>query len=225
MKNNTTISIDGDVRRTVLDNGIRIVTERMPFVRSVALGVWVQAGSGNESPENNGIAHFLEHRLFKGTTTRTAKEIAQSLESLGGGMGSRLFQNIREKYGFACSVFSFSELMSTIGVFGAYIACEKKKIKESIRLLRLEVEKIKDGDVSASELEQAKSQLKGNLIMGLESSSRRMKKIGEAEIYGGAHYSIDEIMERVFNVRKQDVEKLVHELFTITNTSITILSP
>ena len=80
MKNKTTLSIDGDVRRTVLDNGIRIVSERMPFVRSVAPGVWMKAGSGNESPENNGAAHFLEHRFFKGTNetvnASTGKEIS-----------------------------------------------------------------------------------------------------------------------------------------------------
>ena len=76
--------MDSLVRRTVLENGIRIVTERMPFVRSVSIGVWVEAGTIDETTSNNGISHFLEHLLFKGTKTKSAMEIACSLESLGG---------------------------------------------------------------------------------------------------------------------------------------------
>ncbi|HEY2420900.1 MAG TPA: pitrilysin family protein, partial [Neobacillus sp.] len=65
-------------------NGVRIVLEHIPTVRSVAIGVWIGTGSRNEDLQNNGISHFLEHMFFKGTTTRTAKEIAESFDSIGG---------------------------------------------------------------------------------------------------------------------------------------------
>ena len=113
---------------------------------------------------------------------------------LGGGMSSRLFQNIREKYGFAYSVFSFSDIMAETGVFGSYIACDKNKVDESIQLLQNEIDKIKNGDITNDEVDMVKSQVRGNLIIGLESNGRRMKKIGETESYGGKHRSLEEIL-------------------------------
>ncbi|SMB95596.1 Predicted Zn-dependent peptidase [Thermanaeromonas toyohensis ToBE] len=71
-------------RKITLDNGIRVVSEEIPFVHSVALGVWVRAGSRNETEENHGVSHFIEHLLFKGTEKRSAREIAEALESVGG---------------------------------------------------------------------------------------------------------------------------------------------
>jgi predicted Zn-dependent peptidase len=68
----------------VLDNGLRILTERMTQVRSVSIGVWLTRGSRHESADRSGIAHFVEHMLFKGTNTRTAEDIAQAIDSIGG---------------------------------------------------------------------------------------------------------------------------------------------
>src|SRR5512145_530391 len=72
------------VVREVLDNGLRLITERMPQVRSVTIGVWLRRGSRHEVDELSGIAHFVEHMLFKGTDTRTAEDIAQAIDSIGG---------------------------------------------------------------------------------------------------------------------------------------------
>jgi predicted Zn-dependent peptidase len=70
--------------RDVLDNGLRILTERMTQVRSISIGVWLTRGSRHETAEQGGIAHFVEHMLFKGTATRTAEDIAQAIDSIGG---------------------------------------------------------------------------------------------------------------------------------------------
>ncbi len=67
-----------------LSNGVRIVLERVPTVRSVSLGIWLFTGSRNEREEINGVSHFLEHMLFKGTKTRSAQEIAEAFDSIGG---------------------------------------------------------------------------------------------------------------------------------------------
>jgi predicted Zn-dependent peptidase len=72
------------VTREVLDNGLRLITETMPHVRSVTIGVWLMRGSRHESDERSGIAHFVEHMLFKGTEERTAEDIAQAIDSIGG---------------------------------------------------------------------------------------------------------------------------------------------
>lgn len=72
--------------RDVLPNGIRLLTERMPHVRSVSIGVWLARGSRHEPQAQSGIAHFVEHMLFKGTATRSAEDIAQEIDSIGGQM-------------------------------------------------------------------------------------------------------------------------------------------
>src|SRR3982074_1443452 len=75
-----------DIERTLLPNGVRVITERMPHVRSVSVGVWIGTGSREESAEQTGISHFIEHMLFKGTKNRTAEQIARSVDSIGGGL-------------------------------------------------------------------------------------------------------------------------------------------
>jgi len=75
-----------DIDRTVLPNGVRVITEHMPNVRSVSTGVWIGTGSREESPLQTGISHFIEHMLFKGTKNRSAEQIARSVDSIGGGL-------------------------------------------------------------------------------------------------------------------------------------------
>jgi len=71
-------------KKVILDNGVRLVSEKIPYVRSVAVGIWVGTGSRNETVENSGISHFIEHMMFKGTENRSAKEIAESIDNIGG---------------------------------------------------------------------------------------------------------------------------------------------
>ncbi|MDF2521569.1 MAG: peptidase domain protein [Clostridia bacterium] len=71
-----------------MKNGIRIVTEEIPYVNSVSVGIWVKVGSRNETAEKSGVSHFIEHMLFKGTKNRTAKEIANSIDKIGGQMNA-----------------------------------------------------------------------------------------------------------------------------------------
>jgi predicted Zn-dependent peptidase len=72
------------VNKTVLPNGIRIVTETLPYLYSVSVGIWVDIGSRDENPEENGISHFIEHMIFKGTRRRTALDIAKEMDAIGG---------------------------------------------------------------------------------------------------------------------------------------------
>src|SRR2546428_4128784 len=74
------------VARSVLPSGVRVLTERIPHVRTVAVGIWVSVGSRYEPVEQHGISHFLEHLFFKGTATRSALEIAQAADDIGGQM-------------------------------------------------------------------------------------------------------------------------------------------
>jgi predicted Zn-dependent peptidase len=411
------MKINSVVERTELDNGIRIVTERMPFVRSVSIGIWVAAGVVNETLDNNGISHFLEHMLFKGTSKRNAHEIAKSLEIyggglngstgkeasiytahildeqlelaidvltdliqnpkfdaddialeknivfseishskedpeellfdnfyqnvfedqplgyfihgrekiisnlhsnnlqeyldtyyspnklvfsvagnvehqavvelvskyfvkqannhkleldavsltmkqydivemngfqqahilvggrafsitdenryiismldmlLGGGMSSRLFQNIREKYGFAYSVFSFVELLRSTGIYGAYMGCEVDKVEQSIELLKNEFKNLASCQISQQELEQLQSQIKGNILLGLESSSRRMRRIGENEFYNNPHLDIETVLSKIQNIKPNDLLGVAQQVYSEDKLCVTIIKP
>lgn len=406
------------IRITQLANGVRVISERMEHVRSVAVGIWIRSGSAYESLKTNGISHFVEHMLFKGTESRSAREIAQSLESVGGslnastgkelsvftamaldeylplavdvlsdivlhplfsakeiilekkvvlteinhvqedpeemvidylyqnvfyqhplgyliygtpenvkkfnqldlqqhlhdnyspnrtvfsaagnldhdkfvefvqryyeytrsqkchvdeiqesdksnqlfqkkqkslhqahisfgartfgfrdprryalvllemlfgsGMSSRLFQNIREKYGFAYSVYSFVDFMNTTGVLGCYMACDNQKMDISLELLTNEFAKLRKNSITEKELEMVKSQAKGNIILGLESSARRMSRIAENEIYQAEHLSISEIINKVDKITYKDITELAKEFFDETKLVKCIIVP
>jgi predicted Zn-dependent peptidase len=75
-------------RKLILDNGIRLVTEQIPTLKSVTVGIWVNAGSRDESPAEAGYSHFIEHMLFKGTSTRSATDISREIDALGGEMNA-----------------------------------------------------------------------------------------------------------------------------------------
>ena len=75
-----------NIRRTILPNGLTILTEKMDHIRSVAMGVWIRAGSRHEMPEINGISHFVEHMVFKGTKSRSAQNIAREVDAIGGNL-------------------------------------------------------------------------------------------------------------------------------------------
>jgi predicted Zn-dependent peptidase len=82
----TSVNPVRDIEMTTLSNGLRVISERMPHVRSVSVGIWVCTGSRRETEERNGISHFIEHMLFKGTTSRSAEDIARSVDSIGGNL-------------------------------------------------------------------------------------------------------------------------------------------
>src|ERR1700727_902038 len=75
-----------DIEIATLKNGVRVISEEMNHVRSVSLGVWIRTGSRRETSQENGISHFIEHMVFKGTSKRSAEDIARSVDSIGGGL-------------------------------------------------------------------------------------------------------------------------------------------
>src|SRR6478672_7943364 len=75
-----------NIRREVLPNGLTILTEEMKHIRSVSIGVWMKTGSRDEDASSNGISHFIEHMVFKGTKNRNAEAIARQVDSIGGNM-------------------------------------------------------------------------------------------------------------------------------------------
>lgn len=406
-----------NIRKTLLPNGLMILTESMPHMRSVAMGVWIGTGSRDEQPAQNGLSHFVEHMVFKGTTTRDAKQLARetdaiggnldaftgketicfnikvldqnvpaamdiladlvlnprfapedvdreksvileeikmdednpdylvhevhvgnfwkgdplagsilgttktvsaftepavrafhterfspanmvfsaaghlqhdemiglatryfgtlapvkdvtlrpfpaprvtphitlkkkkSLEQvqiclgvpapavdsadryvlyllntiLGGGMSSRLFQTVREDAGLAYSIYSELSPFRDAGSLTVYAGTSIEKTPEMLRLILQELKLLKDEPVTEDELNRAKDQSRGNIVLGLESSSARMSNLARQQMYYGRFTTTDEIVEAVDRVTATDIQRVARELFQSDLLSLTLL--
>jgi len=137
----STAVTESAIVREVLPNGLRLLTERMPHVRSVSIGVWLARGSRHEPQEQGGIAHFVEHMLFKGTGTRSAEDIAQAIDSIGGQMdaftakeyASYYIKVLDEHLPFALDVLS--DIVMNPRFSADDIEREKKVVLEEIKMV------------------------------------------------------------------------------------------
>lgn len=127
---------------------------------------------------------------------------------LGGGMSSRLFQEIREKHGLAYAVYSFSALYQDTGEFAVYAGTQPENAETVIRMIREEMEAIASNGVTADEFDRVKQATKGSLILAMESTRMRMTRLGKNEVTGGEILSPDEIVERFDAVTMDDVRRL-----------------
>ncbi len=401
------------IKKSILESGINVITEEMPGAESATLGIWVKTGSRNEPAGLNGISHFIEHLLFKGTPKRTALEISREIESVGGvlnaftsreytcfyakvlnkdipraanllsdiflnpnfdpvemdkersvvlqeikmvedtpddiihdiyagefwkghplaypvlgpeknikaltrddimeyyeahyrshnvfivaaggikhdavvklikkgfgrlkisdppekvpdpvahpgvrlvnkdleqvnlclgvpvpsqshpdryklyllntilgsGMSSRLFQEVREKRGLAYSIFSYLNLYKDSGSLVVYSGTTKENFSELIGIVLKEFSKMRRG-VTKLELKEAKSQLKGGMFLGLESSDNRMTKLARDEIYYGGTVELKSIVSSIDRVRADSIEKMANELLKPSKVMLTAL--
>jgi predicted Zn-dependent peptidase len=404
-----------NIRRTVLPNGLIILTERMDHLRSVAMGVWIKSGSRCEPAEINGISHFVEHMLFKGTRSRTAQAIAREMDSiggnldaftgketicfnvksladhvpialdvlsdlvlnpvfaapdierergvileeikidednpdvlvhelftqsfwkdhplgwpilgttrtvagldqhklfsyhndrfhagnmvfsaagnldhdqfaasiasrfsglasgpsvselaapeasarvvlrnkksleqvqiclgvpsppitdenryatlilntvLGGGMSSRLFQTIREERGLAYSIYSDLSPYRDTGTLCVYAGTSSANALQVVDLTLAEFARLKQEPLTDEELTRAKDQVRGNILMGLESSNSRMANLARQEMYFHQFYSVDEVIARLGEVQADQVQTMAQRLFVSDRIAVTLL--
>src|SRR5947209_2923999 len=411
----STISPVRDIEMTTLANGVRVITEAMPHVRSVSVGIWIGSGSRRETPEQNGISHFIEHMLFKGTTRRSAEDIARSVDSiggnldaftakelvcfntkvldehlslafdvladlvlhplfhaediekekgvileeikmeadspdylvheifssnfwkdhslgklilgtpqtvkrfdhdivrsfysevyapaklvvtaagnltheglvalarehlealppggpapedpipatharialrnkkaleqvhlclgvpsyplpheerfacyvlstlLGGGMSSRLFQNIRERQGLAYAVFSELNPYRDTGRLSIYAGTSVESARKVVESITREFRQLKEDRVSDEELRRAKDHLKGSLMLGLESTASRMSNLARQEMYFGRFFTLDQLVESIEAVTADDVQRIAQAFFDPKQIALTVL--
>lgn len=144
---------------------------------------------------------------------------------LGGGMSSRLNQNIREKYGFCYSIYSFMNMHSDTGDFGVYIGTDASNVDRAKKLIFRELQKLAEAPVSARMLNQAKNQVRGSIMLGLESMSNRMMRIGRQELFFERYLSLDEINADVDSVTADDVQRVAAKLFNPDKFSSVVLLP
>jgi predicted Zn-dependent peptidase len=142
---------------------------------------------------------------------------------LGGGMSSRLFQAIREERGLAYSIYSEMNPFRDTGSLAVYAGCAVDKTREVLDLTLAEFRRIKAELVSEEELKRAQDQLKGNMVLGLESSSSRMSNLARQQMYFGRFFSIDDITSEVNRVTREDIQRLAVELIQPEKLALTLL--
>ncbi len=144
---------------------------------------------------------------------------------LGGGMSSRLFQSIREERGLAYSVYSYHSVYEDAGLLTIYCGPGPEGFAESLELIRNEVDDLSTSPVTDEELATAKRQLKGNLLLGLESTANRMNQLARNEIYFGRQIPPLEIEEGIDSVAADEIRDLAARLFTPGRQALTVIGP
>ena len=144
---------------------------------------------------------------------------------LGGGMSSRLFQEIREKRGLVYSVFSYRNLYTETGAYGIYAGTAPGSCREVVDLITLEMDRMLESGVTEKELERAKGHMKGSVVLALEDPSSRMSRLGKSEIVGGEVLTLDEILGRVDSVTIDDVATVARELLQPENRILAVIGP
>ena len=134
--------------------------------------------------------------------------------ALGGGMSSRLFQEIREKRGLAYSVYSFTGQHADAGMWGIYAGCLPAKADDVLKITVEEIAKIVDGGLTDAELERGKGQVRGSIVLGLEDPSSRMSRIGKSELVYPSLEPVDEVLTKIDAVTHDDIRTVATGLLT-----------
>ncbi|MCO6006453.1 insulinase family protein [Actinoallomurus purpureus] len=144
--------------------------------------------------------------------------------ALGGGMSSRLFQEIREKRGLAYSVYSYNSQYADTGIFGVYAGCLPAKVDEVLEICREEVASVAEHGITEEELERGKGQLRGSFVLGLEDTGSRMSRIGKSELVYDSLLSVDDILARIEAVTLDDVRAVGRDILGRPMT-LTVIGP
>ncbi|NGP06196.1 insulinase family protein [Rhodococcus sp. 14C212] len=132
--------------------------------------------------------------------------------AVGGGLSSRLFQEIREKRGLAYSVYSGVDTFADTGAFSVYAGCQPENLGEVAALVREVLADVAENGVTEAECARAKGSLRGALVLGLEDTGARMNRIGRSELSYGTHWSVTETLERISSVSAAEVRAVAGEL-------------
>lgn len=214
-------------RKVILNNGIRLVTERIPTLKSVTIGLWVNAGSRDERPQEAGYSHFIEHMLFKGTASRSAADISREIDALGGEMNAF---TTRETTTFYVKVLDqhLSQALDLLADLFLHSRLAQKEIEKEKQVVLEEIRMVQDDP------EDLIQELHTELVMGTHPLSRpilgKVSTIGQIRRqnlleYMDRHYRPEGIVVAVAgNFDQQKLEKTMTRLFGRYKTSKATLS-
>ncbi|MCW2498326.1 MAG: processing peptidase [Frankiales bacterium] len=157
-------------------------------------------------------AHLVlgTHGLARDDERRYALSVLNN--ALGGGMSSRLFQEVREKRGLAYSVYSYSSHHHDTGMFGIYAGCSPNRVDQVLQLCREELASAADKGLTDEEIARAQGQMRGSLVLGLEDTGSQMSRIGKAELVHGEVLPVDELLARIDAVTPDDVRAIADDV-------------
>lgn len=162
--------------------------------------------------------------LSRGDDDRYALSVLN--QALGGGMASRLFQEIRERRGLAYSVYSYRTSFVDTGAFAVYLGTAPGRVDEALGVVDAELERlVGEGGISADELEAAKGHLKGSIALSLESSASRMHRIGSNELTLGEVPTLDEVVARVDAVGPDDLARVIQRVLGRADRTLAVVGP
>ncbi|MCK5126708.1 MAG: insulinase family protein [candidate division Zixibacteria bacterium] len=144
---------------------------------------------------------------------------------LSGGMSSRLFQNVREKNGFCYTIYSYQEFFRDIGLFGVYFGADKKYVGKASELVLKELKRLKEKTLTPTEVRQIKDQLKGNLMLSLESTTNRMNRIARQEVMLGEYIDLDETCRNIEKITAKQIRDVVNKIFNADRLTCVTLGP
>jgi len=144
---------------------------------------------------------------------------------LGGSMSSRLFQRVREQLGLVYSIYSYNALFIGMGMVGIYAGTHPTQAARVISLIEEELAKVRDGGFSNEEMARAKNHIKGSLYISNEDSGSRMNRLAKAELAGGEHLTIEEMVERVESVTIDDIHRVFAETWDAVGLSLAVIGP
>ena len=194
----------------------------------------VAARVGGRAPRSLAGVH-VQHRVteqanfvlgFPGMSRVDERRFALGVLNavLGGGMSSRLFQEVREKRGLAYSVYSYHAQYADTGLFGVYAGCQPDKVDQVLALVRAELEKVAAGGITGEELLRGRGQLRGGLVLGLEDTGSRMSRIGKSELVYGELLGVGDLLSRIEAVTLDDVRAVAAHVLAAPPT-LAVIGP
>ncbi len=213
--NNAVVVATGNVDHDLLVSMVENKFAGLSTTKKHAVDPAIYNG-GKLIKEKQGLEQAHSLIGFKGYSYRQSEFYAQSLLSsiLGGGMSSRIFQEIREVQGLAYSVYSFIWAWEDLGVFGMYAGCETQQSHTILSSMKNELEKIAEKEPTTEELERAKKQAQSAIVMALESTGSRCEQIVRQWTHHNKIFSTQEILQMVNNVTPPDIKSLAHDMLS-----------
>jgi predicted Zn-dependent peptidase len=195
-------------------SGVDLDPERAPAARRVGTTVTAGHGAGGTVVVRRPTEQANVVLATTGITATDPRRFALSVLNavLGGGMSSRLFQEVREKRGLAYSVYSFASSYADSGYFGLYAGCTPSKARQVVDLMTAELERLAEGGLDAEELARGIGQLRGGLVLGMEDTGSRMTRLGKAELVHGEYLTLDQTLAAIDAVTADDVRDLATDL-------------
>jgi predicted Zn-dependent peptidase len=216
------VAAAGNLDHTTLVRLVRRAFDRAGFLDGDAAPE--AARIGGRAPRGGSGVAVLDRPIEQANVALVGPGLARTDErrfalgvlnvALGGGMSSRLFQEIREKRGLAYSVYSYSAQYADTGLFGVYVGCQPRKVEQVLALCREILTDVAEAGITGDELGRGKGQLRGGLVLGLEDTGSRMSRLAKGELVYGEHPSVDELLSRIDAVALEDVRSVAAELLS-----------